>query len=130
MLAWARRRSRPPMRGSGPVSCVGASVCWRAARASVIGRILLPDSKRGINVPLYESKIRGPDVTQFAGNGLQLSANLAGQQTEDHRVPALTLERQLRAEHALAREPGSLGHPLGGDVVRPAGQLQPLDAEI
>src|SRR5262245_43727220 len=130
MLAWARRRSRPPMRGSGPVSCVGASVCWRAARASVIGRILLPDSKRGINVPLYESKIRGPDVTPVAGSGLARSADRAGQQTEDLRLPALTVERQRRAEHALAREPGSLGPPLGGGVVRPAGQVQPLDAEI
>src|SRR4051812_26024260 len=69
MLAWARRRSRPPMRGSGPVSCVGASVFWRAARASVIARILLPDSKRGINVPQDELKFSGLLCTHLAATG-------------------------------------------------------------
>src|SRR3954453_9019726 len=99
MLAWARRRSRSPMRGRGPVSCVGASV-WRAARASVvIGGILLPDSKRGINVTQDESKTCASSAPAYPaavrstlGRSLSADFQFPRQQAEHDRVAPAALE--------------------------------------
>src|ERR1700754_1185624 len=61
----ARRRSRSGTRGSGPVSCVGTSVCGRATRASDMRKIVPADPKRGINVATDELKKWVADPTRM-----------------------------------------------------------------